>query len=103
MPIRRFMTKMPEKWIACVSENSNFHFPQYEISNMGKIRHSKTLTTKNLGEHNRVTLSFNSGRKTVYLQRLIAALFNGIPEAVEIMVVENINGNKEDLRYHSGP
>ena len=74
--------------------------PNYEISNNGSVRNTKTgkmlkIATNNNGYH-LVCLSYNNKKQTAYIHRLVAEAFVATDLYMRTSVVNHIDGNKSN-------
>jgi hypothetical protein len=74
--------------------------PNYEISNNGSVRNTKTgkmlkIATNNNGYH-LVCLSYNNKKQTAYIHRLVAEAFVVTDLDMRTSVVNHIDGNKSN-------
>jgi hypothetical protein len=74
--------------------------PNYEISNNGSVRNTKTgkilkIATNNHGYH-LVCLSYKNKKQTAYIHRLIAEAFVSTDLDMRTSVVNHIDGNKRN-------
>ena len=74
--------------------------PNYEISNNGSIRNTKTgkilkIATNNSGYH-LVCLSYKNIKQTAYIHRLVAEAFIATDLDTRTSVVNHIDGNKSN-------
>lgn len=74
--------------------------PNYEISNNGSVRNTKTgkmlkITTNNNG-YQLVCLSYKNKKQTAYIHRLIAEAFVSTNLDMRISVVNHIDSNKSN-------
>lgn len=76
-------------------------FPEYEISNLGKVRslkrgNCKELSLRNVGGYLGVILSNSNETYPRYVHRLVAKAF--IPNPYNLLEVNHVNENKADNR-----
>lgn len=74
--------------------------PNYEISNNGSVRNTKTgkvlkIATNNSGYH-LVCLSYKNKKQTAYIHRLVAEAFVTTDLDIRTSVVNHIDGNKSN-------